>query len=104
MCIRDSDKAAKLPKIPKFKWPKWCDKRLKDNIKKIGVDNGFNVYSWTWNEIAGSTYDLYGDDIGFIAQELPKNVTEYDEYGYLYIKSEPLIKLIDNIKVNTTFR
>jgi len=75
------------------------DKRLKDNIKKIGVENGINVYSWTWNEIAISTYGRRGDEVGVIAQELPKNVVEYDEYGYLEIKQEPwIINLINYIK------
>ncbi len=47
------------------------DKRLKENIKKIGEQEGFNIYSWTWNALA-KTLGLEGDSFGVIAQEVRK--------------------------------
>lgn len=41
----------------------FCDRRLKDGIKKIGEINGINVYSWTY---------LWGEEaIGVMADEVP---------------------------------
>ncbi len=45
------------------------DVRLKTNIRKIGERNGFNWYSWTWNEKAESM-GVSGDSEGVIAQEV----------------------------------
>jgi hypothetical protein len=28
------------------------DIRLKDNVTHIGIDRGYNIYSWDWNEKA----------------------------------------------------
>lgn len=47
----------------------FSDLRLKDNVAKIGTSNGFNIYSWSWNEKA-SELGLYGDGVGVIAQEV----------------------------------
>lgn len=49
----------------------FSDKRLKENIKKIGVEKGFNIYSWTWNKLAESL-GLRGNGFGVIAQEVMK--------------------------------
>mgnify|MGYP001044618752 FL=1 len=76
------------------------DKRLKDNIKKIGVESGFNVYSWTWNNIATSKYGLRGDDVGVIAQELPQDAVAIDQHGYFHIKSGTKISaMVNDIKL-----
>jgi hypothetical protein len=53
----------------------FSDERLKENIKHIGKVNGFNWYSWTWNELAKGL-GLTGDDQGVIAQEVEKEAPE----------------------------
>lgn len=47
------------------------DKRLKDNIEKVGEANGFNWYTWTWNTL-GNSLGLFGESEGVIAQEVLK--------------------------------
>lgn len=65
----------------------FSDKKLKENIKKIGVVNGFNWYSWTWNKLA-EKIGLHGDSTGVIANEVkevkPKLVTK-NKNGYLMV-------------------
>jgi hypothetical protein len=46
------------------------DIRLKDNIEKTGEANGFNVYSWTWNQIAKAVFGLEGSASGVMADEV----------------------------------
>ena len=62
------------------------DERLKKNKKKIGKQNGFNVYSWTWNKLAESL-GYFGDSFGVMAQEVlkvkPEAVAVKD--GYLAV-------------------
>lgn len=59
------------------------DPRLKENIKKIGVENGFNTYSWDWNEEANKL-NLHGSSKGVMADEVrskrPDAVTIKDGY------------------------
>lgn len=68
-----------------FKQP--SDMRLKENITKIGVDNGFNIYSWDWNEkgieIGADKYPT----IGVLAQQVQKIKPEAvsTENGYLKV-------------------
>ena len=63
------------------------DMRLKKNITKIGVDNGFNIYSWDWNEkgieIGADKYPT----IGVLAQQVQKIKPEAvsTENGYLKV-------------------
>lgn len=45
------------------------DRRLKNNIKEIGLVNGHNVYKWTWNDKAEGL-GLEGEGSGVIAQEV----------------------------------
>lgn len=47
----------------------FSDRRLKNNIKKVGTENGFNVYTWDWNEKAKSL-GLEGSGKGVIADEV----------------------------------
>ena len=49
----------------------FSDRRLKDNIQKVGVENGFNVYTWEWNEKANQL-GLHGSSKGVIADEVKK--------------------------------
>ena len=69
----------------------FSDRRLKDNIKHIGIENGFNVYAWDWNENA-KKLGLTGSGKGVIADEVKKvkleAVTErlgYDTVDYKMI-------------------
>jgi len=59
------------------------DIRLKRNIKRLGVLNGVNLYSWDWTEqgkaIAGNQ-----PTVGVIAQEHPHATIEH-ESGYLMV-------------------
>ena len=47
----------------------FSDPSLKDNIVKIGVDNGHNIYSWDWNDkaynlgLAGSSSGVMADEV-----------------------------------------
>jgi len=49
----------------------FSDRRLKDNIQKIGTENGYNVYTWDWNDKAKSL-GLKGSGKGVIADEVKK--------------------------------
>lgn len=49
----------------------FSDERLKTNIKKVGRVNGFNWYSWTWNDIA-EKLGLSGESQGVLAQEVER--------------------------------
>jgi hypothetical protein len=62
------------------------DRRLKDDITRIGTYKGYNVYKWVWNEVATSTYGYSGSEIGFLADEIESKYIGTDSYGYKYIK------------------
>ena len=49
----------------------YSDRKLKDNIKKVGTENGYNVYTWDWNEKAHQL-GLHGSGRGVIADEVKK--------------------------------
>ena len=49
----------------------YSDRRLKDNIQKVGTENGHNVYTWRWNEKAHQL-GLHGVGKGVIADEVKK--------------------------------
>ena len=53
----------------------FSDRRLKKNIKKIGVYKGFNIYSWDWNIVANKM-GLLGSTIGCMADEIYTEVKE----------------------------
>ena len=58
------------------------DPKLKDGINKIGTYEGLNVYEWTWNDIAMTTYGLKGREVGFLTTELEPEYVGKDQYGY----------------------
>lgn len=62
----------------------FSDKRLKDNIKKIGVKNNANWYSWDWNALA-KTLGLSGSSEGVIANEFIEKRPDLlsEKSGYL---------------------
>ena len=47
----------------------FSDPSLKTNIKSTGSKNGFNTYSWDWNELANKI-GLSGSDVGVMADEV----------------------------------
>ena len=63
------------------------DMRLKKNITKIGVDNGFNIYSWDWNEKATEIGADKYPTIGVLAQQVQEIKPEAvsTENGYLKV-------------------
>jgi len=65
----------------------FSDARLKENKVKIGEENGFNIYKWTWNKFANAL-GLYGDGQGFMAQEVmlknPEAITMKNGYFAVY--------------------
>ena len=73
----------------------FSDARLKQNINKIGNQNGFNIYSWDWNAIAQG-FGLTGSSTGVLSSEvkeiMPKAVSMaengYDQVDYNMIGVE----------------
>ncbi|KKL79901.1 hypothetical protein LCGC14_2010170 [marine sediment metagenome] len=53
--------------ISKGKAP--SDARLKDNVEKIGVINGHNIYQWKWNDTA-QELGVNAPTVGVLAQEV----------------------------------
>lgn len=82
------------------------DSRLKENIRihtKDYVRPGINLYTFRWKSWAMELYGKYGNDIGFIADELPKEWTSVDSHGYLNINldsKDPGMKKIRDFFVN----
>lgn len=64
----------------------FSDRRLKTNIVKVDEKNGFNWYTWTWNNDANKL-GLYGNDQGVIAQEIKEIMPEAvsEQNGYLTV-------------------
>jgi hypothetical protein len=65
----------------------FSDKRLKKNISLLGKNNGFNIYSWDWNE-EGNKQGLEGTAVGVIAQEVQETHPQYvieHESGFLTV-------------------
>ena len=61
------------------------DSRLKDNIKihtKDYVAPGIHLYTFRWKPWAFEIYGKHGDDIGFVADTLPKEWIIIDGHGY----------------------
>ena len=65
------------------------DIKLKKNIKKVGTQNGFNVYTWDWNKLARSFGIGDQPTRGVIAQEVievsPDAVGKHPIHGYLTV-------------------
>jgi hypothetical protein len=75
------------------------DRRLKDDIIRIGTYKGYNVYRWTWNNIAMSTYGYTGSEIGFLADEIESKYIGTDVYGYKYLKKgTPVVKYLHEVR------
>jgi len=99
MAAKQESSNEKGKKSPPRATKKYSDKRLKDNLKKIGDIRGVTVYSWTWNDIAMSTYGNRGKEVGVLAQDLPPDLVTIDTYGYMQVKPGTwAANMIDNIK------
>ncbi|QDP63212.1 MAG: hypothetical protein Unbinned1520contig1002_10 [Prokaryotic dsDNA virus sp.] len=64
----------------------FSDKRLKEDVKKVGEANGFNWYTWGWNSLANEL-GLFGEDNGVIANEV-KEIKPHlvkESKGYLSV-------------------
>jgi len=65
------------------------DTRLKENISKIGQENGHNLYTWDWNELAVSLGISDQPTNGVMAQEVmvnyPDAVSINPENGYYMV-------------------
>jgi len=48
----------------------FSDRRLKENLEFKEVENGHNIYSWTWNERATKLFGLIGKGFGVLANEV----------------------------------
>ena len=64
----------------------FSDPKLKTNIVKTGKQNGFNIYSWDWNEIA-KNLGLIGKGAGVMANEVKAIMPEavINEQGYMKV-------------------
>lgn len=56
------------------------DPRLKENINLIGNKNGFNIYTWDWNQLANDELELTGSSEGVMADEVNAVMPEAVEY------------------------
>ena len=65
----------------------FSDPSLKENIKKVGSENGYNTYTWDWN-LAANDIGLTGSDTGVMADEVklitPDAVKIHDS-GYMMV-------------------
>jgi len=66
----------------------FCDPALKDNVQKIGEMEGYSIYRWTWNDKAAN-FDLYGEGVGPMADEIEANEPERITYihGYKFVEA-----------------
>ncbi len=72
------------------------DKRLKDNIVRLGEGDGLRWYQWTWNDLAAEL-SIDAPTTGLIAQEVQENYPEavnVMDNGYLCINYAILDRMI----------
>ena len=65
----------------------WSDSRLKENVTFIGREKGYNIYTWTWNNIA-KKLGVKTPAIGVIAQEVLEtnpNAVVLNSNGYYQV-------------------
>jgi hypothetical protein len=69
----------------------FSDPSLKENIELIGSENGFNIYSWEWNDKA-EKLGLSGSDSGVMADEVfAKNPSAVSfESGYMKVNYDAI--------------
>ena len=67
------------------------DIRLKENIQKVGEENGLNLYPWDWNDKAREIGVDHQIRVGVIAQELGDHpAIGTDRHGYLTVNYSSL--------------
>lgn len=68
----------------------FSDDNLKENIVKIGTENGFDIFRWDWNETAFDKFLLAGEDKGVLASHVQKVMPEAITYqdGYRKVNYE----------------
>ncbi len=67
------------------------DIRLKENVQKVGEDNGLSLYTWDWNDKAREIGVDHQIRIGVIAQELGNHpAVGTDRHGYLTVNYSSL--------------
>lgn len=61
----------------------FSDERLKTKVRKIGEQNGHNIYSWVWNKAAESL-GLSGVGVGVLSKEVKEKNPDAigEKYGY----------------------
>ena len=61
------------------------DSRLKSNAEKIGVENGYDVWRWDWNDEAYDKFGLTGESKGVMFSDVleknPKATAYQDGFG-----------------------
>ena len=66
----------------------FSDERLKDNIRKVGETNGFNIYTWTWNNLMPEVFKRGMKGVGVIAQEVERIMPDaiiQDNSGFMKV-------------------
>jgi len=63
----------------------FSDPRLKKNKQIIGIQNGFNVWSWDWNDLANKL-GLKGSAFGVMAHEVLASMPEAISYDRGFMK------------------
>lgn len=63
----------------------FSDSRLKDNAEIIGKENGYDIWSWSWNADACEKFGLRGESKGVMFSDVleknPEAVSYEDGYG-----------------------
>lgn len=65
----------------------FSDPSLKENVKLIGAKNGFNIYTWDWNELANNELGLNGSSEGVMADQVKEAMPEAVQYvdGFMHV-------------------
>jgi hypothetical protein len=73
----------------------FSDRRLKDNLEKVGSYKGLDIYKWDWNDKA-LEIGVNDTPIGFIAQEVadiyPHAVNMDERTRYMMVDYEAILK------------
>jgi hypothetical protein len=65
----------------------YSDPMLKENVELIDNKNGFNIYTWDWNELANDALGLNGSSEGVMANEVQRVMPEAVQYkdGFMQV-------------------
>lgn len=64
----------------------FSDPRLKDNVEKVGSDNGYDIYQWEWNEEAYEKLGLSGTTTGVMATDVSEKDPDAVEFENGFMK------------------